>query len=221
MLAQQRFGSVKYNVTLIEKKESKLRKMILESFPNAEENIKKLTFLLKFNDNHSVFELKDEQIFSIQETETYKVMAGYLGKYWNLESIVYKLKEENIAYKKCIIKIDKKYDWQILTDVKEINGYKCYKATTEIDIINSRGNFKETIYAWFCPELPYSFGPLEYYGLPGLIFELQTKNAIYGVKEINFKDEVEIDKMPNVEIISKSDYDTLSKKGLKEFFNQK
>jgi GLPGLI family protein len=46
-------------------------------------------------------------------------------------------------------------------DLKKINGYVCNRATTHF-----RGRDYE---AWFTPEIPVTFGPFKFKGLPGLI----------------------------------------------------
>lgn len=79
-------------------------------------------------------------------------------------------------------------DWLIYNESKIINGFTCYKSEYTLKSINRKGKeVKRIVTAWFCPELPYSFGPNGYCGLPGLILELQDKNITYGVKKIEFK----------------------------------
>ena len=41
------------------------------------------------------------------------------------------------------------------------------------------------VVAWYSPQIPVSAGPDRYWGLPGLILELQEKNVIFGAKKIN------------------------------------
>ena len=69
-------------------------------------------------------------------------------------------------------------------ETKKIGKYLCYKATT-IKTVESIKTFKKVVTAWYCPELPYSFGPIAYAGLPGLILELNIeKGATFTVKNI-------------------------------------
>ncbi|UYW00796.1 GLPGLI family protein [Flavobacterium agricola] len=61
------------------------------------------------------------------------------------------------------------YKWEISTVFKMIDNYKCYKAQ---GFLYDDYSLKEIpVVAWFCPEIPFPYGPNDYAGLPGLIFE--------------------------------------------------
>lgn len=60
-----------------------------------------------------------------------------------------------------------KINWRIEDSTKSIQGNLCQKAIGE-----SHGR---TYTAWFCSDLPYSFGPRRLNGLPGLILEAYDK----------------------------------------------
>lgn len=57
--------------------------------------------------------------------------------------------------------------WKPGTNQRKIQGYVCMDATMK------RG--EETITAWFTPNIPVSFGPKNYGGLPGLILAVDIK----------------------------------------------
>lgn len=66
-----------------------------------------------------------------------------------------------------------KPDWIVSTETKKIDNYLCYKADYIFEFKSWQGKqMTKKITAWFAPELPYSFGPGKYFGLPGLILEL-------------------------------------------------
>ena len=68
--------------------------------------------------------------------------------------------------------------WQLQEEHKKVSGYQCQKASTTF-----RGRNYE---AWFTGEIPLSFGPWKFNGLPGLILEIydQTGQVYFGVEHI-------------------------------------
>lgn len=98
----------------------------------------------------------------------------------------------------------KKLDWQMTTETKQIGQYTCFKAvaTKEVDALDWRSmrrrntekeaeKTKDTtntkvvseeiempktieIVAWYTPQIPVNQGPGEYWGLPGLILEVNA-----------------------------------------------
>src|SRR5690554_2379088 len=74
-------------------------------------------------------------------------------------------------------------DWELHDEEKDINGFTTYKATrTRTDV---QGN-KILITAWYAPEFPYPYGPLNYGGLPGLIVQVQEGNKMFVLSKIEF-----------------------------------
>lgn len=93
------------------------------------------------------------------------------------------------------------YDWKIEGETKKIGGYDCYKATTIIKVtpkqmadyeaLKMKQSKKKTVLfpakepkdllveAWFTNDIPVSHGPAKYWGLPGLILELNEGRTTY------------------------------------------
>lgn len=69
-------------------------------------------------------------------------------------------------------------DWRLEDEFKNISGFKCQKATAKF-----RGRNYE---AWFTIEIPLSFGPWKFHGLPGLILEVydQTGQVYFTAESI-------------------------------------
>lgn len=61
--------------------------------------------------------------------------------------------------------------WKVLNKIKDINGYMCMMATAE-DTIK-----EQKIVAWFAADVPLSVGPERYFGLPGLIMEVDVNDG--------------------------------------------
>ena len=75
-----------------------------------------------------------------------------------------------------------------------------------------------TITAWYTPEIPVNQGPESYWGLPGLILEVNDgKTTILCSKVVlNSKDKVEIKAPTNGKAISQKDYDETVVKKMQE-----
>jgi GLPGLI family protein len=100
------------------------------------------------------------------------------------------------------------YNWKITTETKNIGSYLCYKATCFKSFIGRDGKEKSIqITAWFAPSLPYSFGPKDYNGLPGLILELTENKSIYYASNISIFNDIEIKiQFPSGKTISEFEY---------------
>ncbi len=61
--------------------------------------------------------------------------------------------------------------WKIGDQIKEIAGHLCSKATTTDELK------KQSITAWFAQDIPVPAGPERFYGLPGLILELDINEG--------------------------------------------
>jgi GLPGLI family protein len=76
-----------------------------------------------------------------------------------------------------------------------------------------------TITAWYSPEIPISQGPENYWGLPGLILEVNDGKTIILCSKIvlNSKEKAEIKESTNGKVISQKDYDETVVKKMEEF----
>lgn len=61
--------------------------------------------------------------------------------------------------------------WKIMNQLKDIAGHVCMKAVTEDTVKNQK------ITAWFSQDLALSMGPEQYFGLPGMIMELDINEG--------------------------------------------
>ncbi|AWH84997.1 GLPGLI family protein [Flavobacterium album] len=106
----------------------------------------------------------------------------------------------------------KAYDWKLESETKKIGNYNCYKATYTIKAkppteeekkemenkkVNILGDFLRkdiVVTAWYTPEIPVSHGPGDYWGLPGLILELNAASTTLLCTKVtlNPKEKIEI-----------------------------
>jgi GLPGLI family protein len=155
------------------------------AYAKAMENTPFLNFELLFNTNESSFSLKDGLGLDDQGYFYAKLFSGYTGAIFQKDEFSYsEIKGELGNF---LIKNDKRKDWILENETKEINGFICFKATATKTVENSAGIFHFPIIAWYCPQIPLSYGPNGYGGLPGLILELQVRNVLFGVKKIDLK----------------------------------
>lgn len=98
--------------------------------------------------------------------------------------------------------------WTILKDEKKIGNYLCYKAEYKKIITTRDGKDKVIIItAWFAPSLPYSFGPKEFHGLPGLILELNDRYTTFLATKIElYDDEIKIN-IPKGKTITQEEFE--------------
>ncbi|TDE05168.1 GLPGLI family protein [Flavobacterium sandaracinum] len=103
-----------------------------------------------------------------------------------------------------------KLDWEISSESKMIGAYLCYKAVLKIPFVNRyrESKIKEVI-SWFAPSLPYSYGPKNFHGLPGLILELNENNKTSVASKIKLSDNVAIINFPKGKTISKAEYEKM------------
>jgi GLPGLI family protein len=66
--------------------------------------------------------------------------------------------------------------WKVTQESKKIGEYLCFKA---IDIESTNTKMKPIV--WFTPQIPVSFGTLEYNGLPGLVILVEMHNRTISV----------------------------------------
>ena len=82
--------------------------------------------------------------------------------------------------------------WKVMNKIKDIAGHLCMLATTE-DTIK-----RQKIEAWFAHDLPVSAGPGQYFGLPGIIMELDVNEGdlVITAQKVEMKPVAEEIKLP-------------------------
>lgn len=170
--------------------------------------------IIKFNTTHSSYkvvkklEITDRKPLNM----TYAIAGG--EKVYFTELIHNKSSmQECKLLDACFLVEQPLIEWELTQDSKIIGGYLCYKAINS----NSKNKRKKPV-AWYAPQISASFGPKEYYGLPGLILELEESAVTFRATKIilNPKEEVVIEDM-NGEKITKKEYQKKLKKSYGEF----
>lgn len=114
-------------------------------------------------------------------------------------------------------------DWKLEKESKQIGKYTCYKATytkqtleKSFSSINGKDELTEdtvmvTITAWYTPQIPISTGPDVYFGLPGLILEVNdgTTQMLCTKLILNPKEAVVIKKPESGERVTEKEYEEI------------
>jgi GLPGLI family protein len=224
--SQVNSGEVIYGITKNVSTDTKeLKDFGYENFKSKVYNIiPTLEFVLEFNRNKSLFFL--EKSLSIDLTEFYTKTAVLIVKgnkvfYTDLEK---ELLFEQTTFMNEELTIESSLNdlkWELTRDSKKIGEYLCYKAVTSKKIFDK--NNEEISYfftAWYCPEIPFQYGPFEFNNLPGMILELSNKEFIYSAKKVILNDKlIEIDAQIKGKIITREEYDKMGKKMLEKHRN--
>jgi GLPGLI family protein len=167
---------------------------------------KEVSYQLLINNNHSLFSQNKPKMD--KSDYGFKELAGSIGNtngrfYVNKKNAVY-LHENHFG-----------------DEFKFIDNFKCYKATSEDTVTNAKGKvFTFKVTAWFCPELPSLFGPAGYFGLPGLILELDNSKMTLRATKVLFSKahKKNIKPLKKGVKLTKKEYDKFVKEKAKEMF---
>lgn len=153
--------------------------------------------------------------------------------YKNIAEQVY-LQEDEMMGKEFLIKdVLEPAEWELTGESKKIGNYTAQKATYS-KIIDSKRfstgmtemeNVKDTISvtAWFTPEIPVSHGPSNYFGLPGLILELQNQGSTLICDRIELNpssNPVAIELPKKGKVVSKEEFRVVQEEAMKQMMNQ-
>ena len=174
----------------------------------AQKGAQALQFKLNANKNTSYFTM--EEVMSSSETEFAIAFSEASNSYFIDNAKREKLKYVNSFMGEYIYNYEETTNWKLENETKQIGSYLCYKATSEKVVINPKGTFKHPIVAWYCPSIPFNFGPKGYTGLPGLILELQVRNITWGATKIELSNENKnIEKPTKGKLITEEEYKKL------------
>lgn len=137
-----------------------------------------LHYTLQFNDKESLFTNPE----NMENDSGIDLNMGYeyvnvFGKYYtNLEEKI-NLRQFSELSQMILLETElDSLDWEIVEGEKKILGYICKKAKGKLSLA---GREPQEITVWFAPEIPFSFGPADIAGLPGLILGFERTSRIY------------------------------------------
>ena len=169
----------------------------------------KLNFLLQFNNEAAVFK-KIKKLNKKMGMINFLVDKGLYYTHKKTKTIL--IQKE--AFGQQFLVNTPTLNWQLTQESKIIGKYVCFKATTEKLIESSKGVVKQKITAWYATAIPINFGPQDYFGLPGLILELNVGQLFYKAYNIklSFKRNIKISKPTKGKKVSLKEFDAIGKK---------
>ncbi|MFP4847001.1 GLPGLI family protein [Winogradskyella sp. PE311] len=203
-------------------------------------------YILTFNKEESIYK-EDEKLEAA--TGGGRGFGGFASsftggpKYKNVKSKEL-LQDQEFFGKQFLIKDDlKDLEWTMGSETKQIGNYTVFKATavkpiTGFDFSNfrpRRGQDAEKeeekeeeiktveVTAWYTMQIPINQGPDDYWGLPGLILEVnEGRTTILCTKiTMNSKDKDNIDKPEKGEVVTQKEYTEITTKKMEEFRNNR
>ncbi len=201
------------------------------------------TYILIFDKTASIYkeEVKLDQGASGGPGMRFAMMGGGAsGKYYKNTQTKTSAKENEFSGKNFLIKDSlKSYEWKMEQETKMIGNNLCFKATTIIEMPANSGTFsfgrrnndnkedeKEEeekielvpVIAWYSMDIPVSHGPGDYWGLPGLILEINAGNTQIMCTKIvmNPKEKSDISEPNKGKVMTQKEYDEMLKEKMKE-----
>lgn len=171
-----------------------------------------INYELKFCKKESVFKKTESMVNDFDNSfNLTEILAGSGATYVNIDSK--EILEIAKGFKKTLI--NRKYPkWSLLKEKKIIDKYVCYKAITQITKNTRNGTKTHKIVAWYTKDIPVSFGPSSFCGLPGLILELKDERGLVFTVEklmLNPIEEIKINRFKG-KIVTSEEINEMAKK---------
>ncbi|MCF8323260.1 MAG: GLPGLI family protein [Flavobacterium sp.] len=217
-----------------------------KAFQEAMKSATEKQYTLSFNKSECLYE-EQEKLEKPEASANggFSISVSFSGegkKYLNLKDKIC-IEEADIFGKEfLIVEPLEKPDWKLLNETKKIGDYNCFKAELIVQVTEKqKEEYKEflkkeeakpslfkmeepkdkVIIAWYTPEIPVSFGPKNYWGLPGLILEINEEESIILCSKVTLsnKEKSKI-KVPNTgEKVTQKKFDEIQKKKMDSMKN--
>lgn len=189
------------------------------------------TYTLKFDKSTSIYK-EEEKLNQPSGDGSVMVSVSFNGGgtlYKNLKDQTSLTETEMFGKEFLITDQLEKLDWKMTGETKKIGNYTCYKATAVIKArqpeegdkavsLTSAPPKDQNITAWYTPDIPISNGPGDYWGLPGLILEVNDGHTILLCSKItlNPKEKFEIKAPKKGSKITRKEFEKLMEEKTQE-----
>jgi len=181
-------GKITYNITKEYNEESDYFKFYSLQYPDCfyDEFPQEIYYEIQFSKNQYLFYVIPDNITNKVCENLISTVIGTMG----LEN--YKIFTQDVFYSYSyhlgnhLLISNQPFEWVITDETKTIQNFICYKAYY-IETIDLGDEVKTNTHTvWFTPDLPFSYGPGDYYGLPGVILEANNMlgKYTYGASKI-------------------------------------
>ena len=204
------------------------------------------SYVLSFNKEESVFNEEDQLDAISGATDSWGKNFAPGRQYKNVKTNT-QLQEQEFYGKKFLINDAlQPIEWSLESETKQIGNYSCFKATaliptneltwysfswdklrnsteSETDSTQVKEVKMTAVEAWYTPQIPVRHGPLEYWGLPGLILEVSADNTTMLCSKLvlNPEEVIEIIAPSKGKEVSKNEYQVIITEKMKEFRNNR
>ena len=200
------------------------------------------TFMLSFNKEESIY--KKEESLAKPQPQTGGFSISFSSSkgdvlYKNTKENRYTTSNESFSKLFLIQDTLATQDWKLENETKNIGKYTCFKATktytkkvskkTSVSFsVNETEDEEEeeeekepemvdktiTVTAWYTPQIPVNSGPDMYYGLPGLILEVNDDITTFLCSKVvlNPDEKSEIKEPQKGKKVNQAEYDAIIKK---------
>lgn len=218
-----------------------------KAFQEAMKKASEKQYTLSFNKSECLY----EEVEQLEKPEaptnggvSFKIaFSGEGKKYLNLKDKKSIVEDEIFGKEFLIVEPLENPNWKLVNETKKIGDYNCFKAELLIVVTEKeRKDYEEflkkeetkpslfkmtepkdkTIVAWYTPEIPVSFGPNNYWGLPGLILEIKEEEIIILCSKISLSNKEKLSiKVPNTgEKVTQKKFDEIQKKKMDSMKNE-
>ena len=218
-----------------------LQKAVEEAMKRASEK----QFVLTFNKTECLYE-EQQKLDKPEANDGMSISISFSSagkKYLNVKDKNSIVEDDIFGKEFLVVEPIVKPEWKLIDETKKIGDYNCFKAELLIPVSEKQKKdyeeflkkeekkpalFKmekpedKVVTAWYSPEIPVSFGPDNYWGLPGLILEVNDgENMLLCSKVVlSNKENTKIKAPTTGEKITQKKFDEILKKKTESMANE-